>query len=256
MKNIEKKIRAYISTLYHYISSNFYQSRIKSAIQIPIIINNYNRVTTLKRLIESLETRGYSNIYIIDNNSDYPPLLEYYETCKYKVFHLKKNLGFKALWKSKLNKELCKDYFIYTDSDVVLHEDCPCDVIDVLWKKLKAKKFTRKIGLSICINDIPDSFAHKQKVLNMESAYYSQYDKEENLYRAPVDTTFALYKPKMSLSRSRFVEVYRIGYPYQLKHLPWYVDSSNLDEEETYYISSCKHATTWSSKAKKDNPTK
>ena len=45
---------------------------------IPIIINNRNRLTYMKMLISSLEKRGYNNIYIIDNDSTYPPLLDYY----------------------------------------------------------------------------------------------------------------------------------------------------------------------------------
>lgn len=57
---------------------------------IPIIINNFNRVTTLSKLITTLEVRGYKNIYIIDNASTYKPLLKYYEDTPYKVFRLKK----------------------------------------------------------------------------------------------------------------------------------------------------------------------
>ena len=53
---------------------------------IPIVINNYNRITTLLQLINGLESRGYRNIYIIDNKSTYPPLLEYYKNCPYTVY--------------------------------------------------------------------------------------------------------------------------------------------------------------------------
>ena len=42
---------------------------------IPIIINNYNRLEMLTKLIHGLENKGYHNLYIIDNQSTYPPLL-------------------------------------------------------------------------------------------------------------------------------------------------------------------------------------
>ena len=68
------------------------------------------------------------------------------------------------------------------------------------------------------------------------------------LYRAPVDTTFALYRPRVGLSRSRAVEAYRTATPYRLKHLPWYTDSQHPSDEERYYTDHCRHATEWSSR--------
>ena len=56
--------------------------------QTPIIINNFNRLDFLRRLIERLERDGYRNIYIIDNASGYDPLLAYYDCVPYPVFRL------------------------------------------------------------------------------------------------------------------------------------------------------------------------
>ena len=80
---------------------------------IPIIINNRNRLTYMKMLISSLEKRGYNNIYIIDNDSTYPPLLDYYsKECIYPVFYLNKNVGYNALWDSGLIRKFRKNYFV------------------------------------------------------------------------------------------------------------------------------------------------
>lgn len=57
---------------------------------IPIIINNYNRLEMLTKLIHGLENKGYHNLYIIDNQSTYPPLLEYYTKIPYPVYMLNK----------------------------------------------------------------------------------------------------------------------------------------------------------------------
>ncbi|MBU3808759.1 MAG: glycosyltransferase [Candidatus Paraprevotella stercoravium] len=245
--NLFKCFKNSCVSLYYFMREQYNPPTIKEGKQVPIIINNFNRLTTLCKLIDALELRGYNNIYIIDNASTYPPLLEYYKTCPYKIFFLKENLGFKALWKSGLNRQLCKDYFIYTDSDVVPASYCPEDFIDYFLAQLKKHPFARKVGFSLRIDNLPDFYAHKSEVLRTENAYYRNL--KDGLYRAPIDTTFALYRPRIGLSRSRSVEAYRTAYPYQAEHLPWYVDSSNVSEEEQYYISHCQHITSWTAKA-------
>lgn len=240
LKSLSFKIREYISP-----------SSIEKVQDIPIVINNFNRLSTLLQLIQSLEQRGYRNIHILDNASTYPPLLDYYRDCPYEIIFLNANLGFKALWKSKqVQARFCKDYYIYTDSDVMLDEACPTDVIDHLFHLLKDQyKNAVKIGLSLRIDDLPDHYANKQKVIDWESRFYTQMNKD-HLYKAPIDTTFALYRPYTGLCRSRAFEVYRTAAPYQLKHLPWYIDSNHLTEEESYYIKHCRSVTTWSSQCK------
>ncbi|MDY3070517.1 MAG: glycosyltransferase family 2 protein [Parabacteroides sp.] len=245
---IVKRLLACIKAVYFRVAELCFPSKISDIKEIPIIVNNFNRLTTLKLLLDSLERRGYHNIYILDNASTYPPLLDYYKECPYEVIFLGANLGFKAIWKSKeVRKRFCRDYYIYTDSDVVLSETCPDDVVGYLLDLLKNKyKYAAKIGLSLCIDDLPDCYFLKNKVLQWEQQFY-QGKNEDNLYPAPVDTTFALYRPRVGLSRSRSVESYRTASPYILKHLPWYMDSDNLSEEELYYIRECKHATSWTS---------
>ena len=81
------------------------------------------------KLISSLESRGYRNIYIIDNNSTYPPLLEYYNELPYNIFRLKSNLGYLALWKSGIYKKFKNQYYVYTDSDIIPQKDCPHDFL-------------------------------------------------------------------------------------------------------------------------------
>ena len=45
---------------------------------VPIFINARDRLGVLKKLIDWLLDAGYRNLIILDNNSTYPPLLEYY----------------------------------------------------------------------------------------------------------------------------------------------------------------------------------
>lgn len=247
-KNIKRAI-SWLVSCYYFFRETVSPSKIQTGKDIPIIINNFNRLTSLQQLLDALTIRGYTNIYILDNASTYPPLLDYYDTCPFPVLRLSENLGFKALWKSPLRKRFCRDYYIYTDSDVVPVKECPNDFIDYFLRELKRHPLARKIGFSLRIDNLPDCYAHKDKVIRLESHYYANFTADK-LYRAPIDTTFALYRPRVGLSRSRFVEAYRTPYPYQAEHLPWYNDSSNLSAEEQYYISHCKHVTEWTSQTK------
>ena len=162
--SIFKTLTCNIGSYYYFLREIISPSLIRDAKEIPIIINNFNRLTTLRLLTETLTACGYTNIYILDNASTYPPLLEYYKTCPFTVFHLNQNLGFKALWKSPLKKRFCNDYYIYTDSDVIPSDYCPKDFIDYFFKELKKHPFARKIGFSLRIDNIPDSYIHKEEV--------------------------------------------------------------------------------------------
>ncbi len=237
---------------YFYLMERFFPSKITDARQIPIIINNYNRLTMLKRLIGSLTSRGYRRIVILDNQSTYPPLLEWYEKCEFEVVRLPQNFGFKALWKyAPVRRRFCSDYYIYTDPDVMLSHECPADVVEQMFCILKRhKKKAFKIGPSIRLTDIPDYYAHKKEVVAFESKYFKEKTQVNGLtlYRAPIDTTFALYRPRIGLSRRVTLESYRMAEPYSIQHLPWYINSECIDEEERYYMESCKKPTMWSSK--------
>ena len=165
------------------------------------------------------------------------------------TLRLGRNLGFKALWKDKaVRRRFCRDYYIYTDSDVVLSDDCPADVVGRIFNLLRYKyKFAVKIGLYLRIDDLPDCFAGKEDVVAWEKRYHKPAN-GDGLYRSPTDTTFAIYRPYAGLNRSRYAEAYRTVPPYSVRHLPWYQNSACLSEEEKYYAEHCSQSTHWTSK--------
>lgn len=213
--------------------------------QVPIIINNYNRLYYLKLLIESLESRGYYNIHILDNLSTYPPLLEYYKTCKYNVIRLSENLGYCAIWRSKVYDQFKHNYYVYTDSDMQIDPNCPDDFMEKFMRIMNRKFYAQKVGFSLRIDDLPDTFANKNKVIEWEKKYWAN-EEIPGAYRANIDTTFALYRPYCFGAASNVKLMYRTDFPYVIKHLPWYIDSSNLTEEESFYVRSLKKSTHWS----------
>ena len=132
--------------------------------EVPIVINNFNRLTSLKKLIGGLESRGYRNIHIIDNASSYPPLLEYYSTCPYPVYMLHKNVGHLAVWETGLYKMFTDSYFAYTDSDLEIFEGCPDNFME---------KCYFRTASPYCVRHLPwyeDSSAPGE-----EDAYYAAH---------------------------------------------------------------------------------
>ena len=220
--------------------------------RIPVIINNYNRVSDLKRLIASLESRGYDNIVILDNNSTYPPLLAYYETCPHEVIRLPKNYGFLAIWQSGVYERFKSSFYVYTDSDLEIVEDCPDDFMAKFLGIFHRHPFCHKVGFGLCIDDLPDHYAHKAAVLRNEAEFWEN-EVEPGVFDAVSDTTFALYRPFTKGASSPYKFMCRTGAPYMMRHLPWYLDLDNLDEEERYYSDHVIQSTHWSKTAKNNN---
>lgn len=200
--------------------------------QIPCIINNRNRLSTTKQLVEDLYNRGYRNIYIADMVSTYPPLLEWYKEQKMaQVIYMEQNVGHRALWNSDLAIKF-KDYpfVVYSDSDIQLNKNTPPLFIETMVKVCKDYKMD-KVGLAINITDLPPGkLTHKS--MKIELPYWENKipSMEHELYLSDVDTTFAVIR----MGKPFTYRALRIAGNFTCNHLPWYVDYSNLNEEEQY----------------------
>jgi hypothetical protein len=220
---------------------------LKNSFNIPIIINNRNRYTYLLQLITWLENNNYTNIVILDNDSTYPQLLEYYKVTKHKVIFLKKNVGYMALWETDVFEQFKKGFYVYTDPDVIPNKNCPSDIVFKLFTVLQNNNNIEKAGPALRISDLPDNYDKKKDVLDWEKIHW-QKPVEKDLYDALVDTTFALYRP-FAYGNAEMCKAYRLGGNYEFLHLPWYIDSSNLTDEEKFYRNNVsKTSSYWSSK--------
>lgn len=255
MEFLKSKVRGIYYKLIqirYWIWIKTHPTKFKSAKEIPIVINNFNRLEYLQKLIKSLEKRGYTNIHILDNKSTYQPLLDFYKVTTYPVYLLNKNLGFMALWKvPKLKNKFTRDYFVYTDPDLEIINECPENFLDNIWDTMKTDATISKIGLSLLINDIPNHYALKKEVIEFEKQY-SEKVAIPGYYMANVDTTFALHRPLTKIGANSYLKMYRSMYPVSIRHLPWYVESNNLTEEEQYYVNKSTAVTTWASKMKEN----
>jgi hypothetical protein len=212
---------------------------------IPIVINNFNRYSALVKLIDWLLETGHYNIIVLDNSSTYPPLLDYYQKINFcKVIHLGANLGHTALWKSGFYKKIRNGYFCYTDPDLIPVAECPRDLVSRLLELLWKYPEVRKVGPGLRISDIPDHYEHKQQVITWESRYW-QKPIEDKVYRADLDTTFALYRPR-TMYNTRYPAL-RTGEPYVMHHTPWYENADSLSDEEKFYRTNSSSSSWWSS---------
>lgn len=244
---LAEKVKECLLHYYFRWTSHYNHSNYKS---IPIIINNFNRLAYLKRLIASLMSRGYDNIIILDNASTYPPLLEWYKNeCNVRVIDLKANYGHTALWTSGVIRQFESDYFVYTDPDLELVDECPDDFLWKMLRNLKSYVKGQKIALSLKIDDIPETYQYKADVIMQEERFSREM--EYGMYVADVDTTFALYEPYAKGGYVDDMVTYRMPYPIQCRHLPWYEDLNHLSEEDEWYAQhKLKQIGWWSSKMK------
>jgi len=203
--------------------------------EIPVFINNRNRLSTLTIMVDWLKKCGVKSIVIIDNQSTYPPLLTYYKNLpeNVQVLKLENNLGPWAFWQLDIHKTLNSPYIV-TDSDLTPPEDCPEDLIERLWHTLLINPNAGKVAPGLIIDDLPNHFSNHEIVYAWESQFWHR-PFSRGLYFAPVDTTFAIYNSGSHFNNHD--KNIRMGYPYVLKHNPWYVDENNISNEEDYYRS-------------------
>lgn len=198
---------------------------------IPIIINNFNRLSTTKKLADDLSKLGYTNIHIIDNNSTYPPLLDWYNNCPYKVELLGKNLGQLAIYNSDyINK--FSNWIAYSDSDIELNPLTPKGFIEKM-TEIAEKHNVLKAGLALRIDDLPAT-RYGIYVQAQEQKFWNE-TVQIDVYKAHVDTTFSVIKVGQPFQ----YEAVRLAGNYTAKHIPWYLDYENLSEEDIYYIEHC-----------------
>lgn len=215
---------------------------------IPIIIISFNQLFYLRQLVEFLQSKGYHNIVIIDNKSDYQPLLEYFDQIQdtVKIYRLQKNYGHRVFWKvPEIYEQYRGGYFAVTDPDVVPREDCPGDFMLQFKKILDRNLFIKKAGFSLELEDIPQTHPHRQTIVEWELQFWKDKDSHGD-YKAIIDTTFALYRPEKGIFRwTAFFRGIRTKRPYTARHGGWYIDPLNLTDEQRHYYKKANSSSTW-----------
>lgn len=210
---------------------------------VPFFIISFNNLTYLKNTIKSLEKYNIANICIIDNNSDYPPLIDYLKGLPYQVHFLGKNWGHRVLWDSHIFDDVIyNQIYVVTDPDLEFNSNLPPNFLYHMYKLLVQFPNITKVGFALKIDDLPKSDM-SNKVLSWEKQFWKDVQKDNNyeLYRANIDTTFALYRPG-KIGRYNFYTALRIAGNFCAKHLPWYGD---CDEISYYRKTASANSASW-----------
>jgi len=205
---------------------------------ITAIVINRNLLTTLKATVDFLLKEPRVKVVIYDQQSTYPPLLEYYESCPVDVIYANNNRGPTSAWDSILDVYRT-NYFIITDPDC-LYDDIPEYWLDVMLYTLDTYNVP-KVGFSLRLDDLPET-NFRQEIIDWEKKYYIY--KNEVGWFADVDTTFALYRPNSPFSYTAI----RLEPPYCIKHVPWYL--TELNDEWNYYLDNASSVSTWGTRLK------
>lgn len=201
----------------------------------PIFIISYNRMDTLKHMIEVLLKDGYKNLIILDNASTDKSVRNYLNGLQnpyIMVRFLEKNYGHTVLWDCHEFDDVIKNqYYVLTDPDVFPIEECPNDYVEAFWNILQNFPNKTKAGFSLKIDDLPDEYPFKYDIIRFESFYWeNKLPYNFPIYDAEIDTTFALYRPG-EIKKRKFGEAVRTGGVYIARHQGWYVTSESVDNK-------------------------
>lgn len=235
---------------------------------IPIFISVHDKVNQLKTSIESYEKiiKTPMKIILFNHNTTYQPCLDYLKQMEikgYKIYsHYDENIKdtqYGNLIRKSRNVNLIKkikeyldenpqvNYVVITDTDLELLGGS--DILDLYVDYYKKhKNIEIPIGTSLKIDDVSKDYFHYDRMLRAELPHWIEEkkcklnlcDKEIICYKTEIDTTFKLYhrewfnNPRDNLFSHKAI---RTEYPYQCKHLDWYVNENNITPDLIYYAS-------------------
>lgn len=230
--------------------SSSLRKQISNPKAIPIIIINFNQLHFLEKLVNFFLERGHQNIVIIDNNSTYVPLLEYYDKIKERVIveRMDQNYGHMVFFENKeLQIKYGTGFYFLTDADIVPNKNLPDNYFHLMLDVLQ-KHFVNvsKVGFALDLDSIPDYYPKKQNVIQWETPFWEN-EAEKNIFHSLIDTTFALYKPGYPKKNNQngFLFAVRMAGDFTAKHGGWYVDYNNLTDEQLFYQKTANSSSSW-----------
>ena len=209
----------------------------------PVFVNVFNRLTTTRNLCEQIARLDDAVPVVIDNASDYEPLLDWYDNCKYEVLRLRENMGHHAPWLSGIVSQYREPFYVVTDCDLDI-ADVPLDALHYLKQPLFRDERLSKVGLSLEIANLPP---WQTEVKSWESQFWKKKHRLHTaFFDAWVDTTFAIYRGSLPHQKAMQVRwALRADRPYTARHVPWYLDCNELDEESANYFATASAANSW-----------
>lgn len=204
---------------------------------------NRNWLTPLRALVDDVRRLGGEPV-VVDNESTYPPLLEWYASSPCRIERLGRNVGSRSPWLSGVVDREAPRRYVVTDPDLDI-SGVPSDAMALLHRGLDKHPSITKAALGLRLDDVPGSYPHRADVMAREGQMRSYVSTADPFFFvAPTDTTFALYE--RGRAGDHFSGV-RARAPYEARHLPWYVVGEPTEEARYYlaHASSGADCSTW-----------
>lgn len=214
----------------------------------PLIVIVRDRLSYMLRCLASLEPHAARlglDIHLVDHGSTWPPMVDWLATCPYPV-HYRGNVPPRALWEwdglQRIVGGLGSRRYLVTDPDLVLDDDIPGDWLLRMSDELTATTGLIKVGLGLRLDDLPDTDL-SATVRGWELAFWQDHTPTGQAWRAPVDTTLALYQPLSAVPGFALHPAARLDAPYLARHLPWYgdLDPAETDHYRTHALPGTSH---------------
>lgn len=227
---------------------------------IPVFINSFNQLTYLRDSVNWFAAHGFRNVFVIDNASAYPPLLDYYQTDEFRrktrLISLGENIGPRKSMFRAMDMLGPEAPFIFTDPDLLLPEYPDTNMISFMFEVGEIHGLS-KVGLALDISQ-PDLFKDAERYKGTPPAQWERrfWNRPlgEGVFRAAVDTTFFLHTANPSAEtgirdrglRQAKIPAARIARPgFICKHRPWYKDCGQTEDEKSFYADSASAVASW-----------
>ncbi len=207
---------------------------LKKKHSIPIVVICWNNYYFVKNFINQLK-RFPNPIILLDNKSNYQPLLDYYKKIKSELKNkidirmLEKNYGHTVY---EIVKDTLPSVYILSDPDLELNSKMPKNFA-ALFLELSNQYKCYKVGCALKLdkNFIQcDNYTHKKNIYEWEKQFWEKPIKNEKyeLYEADIDTTCCLINTNYTSNSIR------VAGNFTAKHLPWYENyiKDNLSTDE------------------------
>lgn len=208
-----------------------------------VLIPTFNNGPYAENLIEQLIRRGMTRYLLLDGGSEHPQTLSFLDalTAEGRVITLPDNPGPRYFHSDRTFFSALPEVFCVTDPDLEFNPSLPNDFVPRM-VELSEEFHVGKVGFALDISgDLVEQrffFGKKWRTIReWEQKFWNERvfsSTDLPVYRASIDTTFAVYNKKY-FSRKDFFSAIRVAGPFTAKHLPWHQDNPFRDSVAEQY---------------------
>lgn len=219
--------------------------------EIPVIVPCFNNPTYTSSMVRQLRDIGFRNIVLLDCASTSSDMRSWLASLseQVSVVVLQENYGPRHAFLNPASLALLPRHFCVTDPDLAFNARLPADFLGQLAALIEREKIG-KAGFAL---DIEDREALRDELFRIGEKDWKIWEWEgqfwndpinpltsgDPVYRANIDTTFALYD-RNYFDCNNYLSALRVAGKYTAKHLPWYRDKGIPEREAEYYSSTQK----------------